>query len=79
MIGMGAIVMNEAIVGSFCIIGAGAVVTKGMLIPDHSLVMGMPAKIVRQVTEEEVEKIKQNAQNYIQLAKEYMDKGDSGF
>ena len=77
MIGMGAIIMNKAVIGSFCIIGAGALVTQGMIIPDYSLVMGMPAKIVRQVTDEEVEKIKRNAQNYIQLAKEYLEKGKS--
>jgi len=71
LIGMGAIIMNKAQIGSFCIIGAGAVVTEGMIIPDYSVVMGMPAKIVKEVTPMQIEKIKQNAQSYIELAKKY--------
>ncbi len=70
LIGMGAIIMNKAVIGSFCIIGAGALVTEGMIIPDYSMVMGMPAKIVKQVDEEQVEKIRKNALSYIQLAKQ---------
>jgi carbonic anhydrase/acetyltransferase-like protein (isoleucine patch superfamily) len=71
LVGMGAIIMNNASIGSFCIIGAGAVVTEGMVIPDYSMVMGLPAKIIKPVTESQIEKIKRNASSYIELAKEY--------
>ncbi len=75
LIGMGAIIMNKSEIGSFCIIGAGAVVTEGMIIPDYSVVMGMPAKIIKEVTPLQIEKIKQNAQSYIALAKVYKKNG----
>ena len=47
LIGMGAIVLNGAVIGKNCLIGAGALVTEGKVIPDGSLVMGSPAKLVR--------------------------------
>ncbi len=71
LIGMGAIIMNGAEIGNFCIVGAGSLVTEGMVIPDNSLVMGAPAKVIKQVTTEQIEKIKRNAQAYIELAKHY--------
>lgn len=74
LIGMGAIVLNQAIIGDNCIIGAGAVVTEGQKIPANSLVMGIPAKIVRQVTDEEIEGIRKNALRYNELAKKHMEK-----
>ena len=72
LVGMGAIIMNGATIGCFCIIGAGALVTERMQIPDNSVVMGTPAKIVKQVTPAQVEKIIQNAQSYIALSKRYI-------
>ena len=71
LIGMGAIIMNNASIGSFCIIAAGALIPEGMIIPDHSVVMGMPGKIIKQVSPEQIEKIKLNAQSYIHLASKY--------
>ncbi len=71
LIGMGTIIMNKASIGNFCIIGAGALITEGMIIPDYSLVIGSPAKIIKQVTDEHILKIKLNAQTYIDLAKQY--------
>ena len=53
LIGMGAIVLNGAVIGKDCIIGAGALVTQNTHIPDGSLAFGNPAKVIRQVTEEE--------------------------
>lgn len=66
LIGMGAIIMNGAKIGNNCIIGAGALITKNTIIPDNSLVLGSPAKIIRQVTEEEVQKNIANAMVYIE-------------
>ena len=71
LVGMGAIIMNDAVIGKNCIIGAGSLVTKGVVIPDNSLAFGRPAKIVRQVTEEEIESNRYDAQFYIREAEEY--------
>ena len=70
MIGMGAIIMNGAEIGRNCIVGAGALVTQGTKVPDNSLILGNPAKIKRQVTEEEVAGSLRNAAFYVQEAKE---------
>ncbi len=72
LIGMRATVLNGAVIGNYCIIGAHALVTEGMQIPDYSLVLGSPAKIVKQLTPEQIEKVKRNAQVYVDLAKEYL-------
>ncbi len=69
IIGMGAIVLDKAKVGNHVIIGAGAVVTGGKEIPDYSMVLGVPAKVVRELTDEEIEWTKKNAEVYMELAK----------
>lgn len=69
-VGMGAILLNGCKVGKNCIIGAGALVTQNKVIPDGSLVMGCPGKVVRQLTEEEIASNKANALAYVQEAKE---------
>lgn len=65
LIGMGAIIMNGATIGKNCIIAAGAIVTQNMAVPDNSLVVGSPGKVRRQVTEEEVQSIRDNASHYV--------------
>ena len=67
LIGMGAIVLNSAVIGDNSIIAAGSLVTEGKVIPPNSLVMGTPGKVVRQVTEEEIQDIKNNAIRYYEL------------
>jgi carbonic anhydrase/acetyltransferase-like protein (isoleucine patch superfamily) len=71
LIGIGAIILNGAEIGRNCIIGAGAVVTEETKIPDNSLVLGIPAKVRREVTKEEIEAIRRNALIYVELAKEH--------
>ena len=71
MIGMGAIVLNGAIVEENCIIGAGALVTQGKVIPAGSLVFGNPAKIVRNLTDQEISSITDNAASYVKEAEQY--------
>lgn len=66
LIGMGAIILNGASIGNNCIIGAGALVTQNTVIPDNSLVLGSPAKVIRSVKEEEVEKSIANAKLYVE-------------
>lgn len=70
LIGMGAIVLNRAVIGDNSIIAAGSLITEGKIIPPNSLVMGTPGKIVRQVTEKEIEDIKKNAIRYYELWKD---------
>lgn len=72
LVGMRATVMNRAVIGKHCIIGAHALVTEGKVIPDYSMVLGSPAKVVRQLTEDEVEAVKRNAAHYANLAKKYL-------
>ena len=68
VVGMGAIVLSGAKVGSNCIIGAGALVTGKTVIPDGHLAVGSPAKPVRPLTEAEIERIRRNAAEYLVLA-----------
>jgi len=69
LVGMGAIVLDNVKVGRNVIIAAGSVVPPRMEIPDGVMVMGVPAKIVRALREEEIEHIKKNALDYVELAK----------
>ena len=73
LIGMGAIILNDAVIGSNCLIGAGALVTQGKVIPDGSLVIGSPAVVKRALNEEEIAAIRENAVEYLRLMKEYKE------
>ncbi len=64
LIGMGAIVLNGARIGQECLIGAGALVTENQVIPDGSMVLGMPGKPVRQLTEQERAGLLMSAKSY---------------
>jgi len=71
-IGMGAIIMDAAVVGEFTMIGAGSLVTQGKEIPPGTLAVGSPARPVRDLTEDEIERIRQSARNYVQDRLDYM-------
>jgi carbonic anhydrase/acetyltransferase-like protein (isoleucine patch superfamily)/glutaredoxin-related protein len=71
VIGMGAIIMNGAVIGDNCIVGAGAVVTENQIIAAGSLVLGIPGKVVRTLTEDEKISNRKNAENYVRLAERY--------
>lgn len=75
LVGMGAIILNGAKIGDNCIIGAGAMVTQNKEIPANSLLMGCPAKVVREVDEQGAESTRQNALRYIEEGKEYKKLG----
>ena len=64
LIGMGAIVLNGAQIGRNCLIGAGALITEGKIIPDNSLVLGAPGKVVRSLTEAEIDGLRESAAGY---------------
>ncbi len=67
LIGMGAVVLNRAEIGSGSIIGAGAVVSEGTIIPPNSLVMGVPARVVRATTDEQRAGIRLGVRAYVDL------------
>ncbi|HEY8363076.1 MAG TPA: gamma carbonic anhydrase family protein [Tissierellaceae bacterium] len=69
LIGMGAIILNGAVIGDNCIIAAGALITENAVIPPNSVVMGAPGKIKREVTEKDIETVKENALRYERLWK----------
>lgn len=72
LIGMGAIIMNEAVIRENSIVGGGALVTGGKEFPPGSLIIGNPAKAVRQVNEAELEMIKDSVEEYIEEAKLFL-------
>jgi carbonic anhydrase/acetyltransferase-like protein (isoleucine patch superfamily) len=76
LIGMGAIIMDGAVIGEDCVVGAGALVTEGTKVPAKSLILGVPAKVVRPVTEQELRWIRDSAQNYITYARQYREGPD---
>lgn len=71
LIGMGAILLDNASIGAGSIVGAGALVRAGMVVPPRSLVVGSPAKVIREVTPEEAEKTHRGAAHYVENARRY--------
>ena len=69
LIGMHATLLNHCVVGKNCIIGAGALVPEGMVIPDGSVAVGVPAKIIKPVTEAQIEANLRNAEHYVEHGK----------
>lgn len=73
LIGMNATVLNGAHIGKNSIVGAGAVVSEGKDFPEGSLILGVPAKVVKQLNESQVKLIQDNADNYVKLSKQYKE------
>ncbi|MBN1822942.1 MAG: gamma carbonic anhydrase family protein [Endomicrobiales bacterium] len=71
LIGINAVVLDGAVVEDGCVVGAGAVVTENSMVPEGSLAVGVPARVARKVTREELKKILHNAKDYVRFAKEY--------
>ena len=70
LIGMGAILLNNSVIGENSVVGAGALVTEGKEFPPRSLIIGSPAKRVREITDEELANMKANVDEYIELGKD---------
>ena len=71
LIGIGAVVLNGAKIGKNCLVGAGALVTEGKEFPDGSMIIGAPAKAVRELTPEQIEGLRQSALHYIENARRF--------
>ena len=69
LIGIGAVVLNGAHIGKHCLVGAGSLVTEGKEFPDGSMIMGTPAKVVRELTPQQIEGLRLSAQHYIDNAR----------
>jgi carbonic anhydrase/acetyltransferase-like protein (isoleucine patch superfamily) len=65
LIGIQAVLLNGAKIGKGCLVGAGALVTEGKEFPDNSLILGSPAKVVRTLTEEDLQRLAGNAASYV--------------
>lgn len=73
LVGIKAVVLNRAVIGRDCLIGASALVTEGKVIPDRSLVLGSPGKVVRQLTDDEVARQRAIAAGYVVNARRYIE------
>ncbi|WP_457966232.1 gamma carbonic anhydrase family protein [Arthrobacter sp. D1-29] len=73
LIGMGATVLNGAVIGAGSLVAAGAVVLEGTVVPPRSLVAGVPAKVRRELSDEEFEGVKANADRYVELARAHRE------
>jgi carbonic anhydrase/acetyltransferase-like protein (isoleucine patch superfamily) len=71
LIGIQAVVLNGAMIGKNCLIGAGALVTEGKQIPDNSVVIGSPAKVVRQLAAPDIERMQADNDSYVQRSIAY--------
>ena len=75
LVGMGAIIMNGAKIGSHCIVAAGALVTQHKSFPDNSLIVGSPARRIRSVKPDEIALIRRTARNYVERAAAFLRVG----
>jgi len=71
LIGIGAIVLNGAKIGKNCLVGAGALVTEGKEFPDGSMILGSPARVVRPLSPEQIEGLRQSARHYTDNAQRF--------
>jgi len=71
LIGIGAVVLNGAKIGKGCLVGAGALVTEGKEFPDGSVILGSPAKVVRQLSPEQLQGLRLSAQHYVTNAQRF--------
>lgn len=71
VVGMGAKILDDSTISSFSMVAAGSVVKERFVVPEGTLVAGVPAKVVRELKPEEIEKIRQNAKNYLFYCEQY--------
>ncbi|TMS59548.1 gamma carbonic anhydrase family protein [Imbroritus primus] len=71
LIGIQAVVLNHAVIGKECLVGAGAIVTEGKTFPDRSLILGAPARVVRQLTDDDVARMRMGAESYAERQATY--------
>jgi carbonic anhydrase/acetyltransferase-like protein (isoleucine patch superfamily) len=72
LIGMGAVVLNGAEIGEYALIGAGSVVTENTVIPPRTLALGSPARVVRELDEQDLMRLSKTTSNYVEKGRQYM-------
>ncbi|HCZ14312.1 MAG TPA: gamma carbonic anhydrase family protein, partial [Candidatus Accumulibacter sp.] len=72
LIGIGSVLLNRAVIGQGCIVGANTLIPEGKIVPDHSLIVGSPGKVVRQLSEEEVARLQHSADHYVANWQRYL-------
>ena len=73
LIGIKAVILNRAVIGKGCLIGANTLIPEGKVIPDYSLVVGSPGRILRTLGEEEVARLRATAGHYVEASRHYRD------
>lgn len=71
LIGMGSVILDNAVIGENTIIGAGSLITGGKEIPDGVLCLGSPGRVIRKLTDKEIESIKKDAEHYVEVSREF--------
>ena len=71
LIGIQSVVLNRSVIGNDCLVGAGAVVTEGKSFPDRSVIFGSPAKVVRELNEENAQRLRGSAESYVKRGQNY--------
>lgn len=79
LVGIKAVILNRARIGKHCLIGANTLITEGKEIPERSLVMGSPGKVVRILTEDEVEKLRESSEIYVKKLRRYNASFGAGY
>ena len=73
LIGIKSVILNGAVIGEECLIGANTLIAEGKIIPARSLVVGSPGKVTRQLSDEDVARIREGASNYVEKIKHYRE------
>lgn len=71
LIGIGSVILNRAVIGKGCIVGANTLIPEGKVFPDKVLIVGSPGKVVRELSDEDVAKLKKSAEHYVDNARRY--------
>lgn len=79
LIGLKSVILNDAEIGEWSIVGASSLIAQGTVVPSRSVVMGVPGRIVRKATEEDVKQIGDNARSYLELKNRYLQKGKNEY
>lgn len=73
LIGIKSVILNSAVIGKDCLIGANTLIPEGKVIPDRSLVVGSPGKIIRELSDDDIARIRMGADNYVKKVKQYRE------
>lgn len=73
LIGIGSVILNRARIGKHCIIGANALVAEGKVIPDRSLVLGTPGRVVRPISDDDIAALERSAAHYVEKGQQYLE------